>query len=1079
MRNRRNAQPTRQRRNRPHGTWLVLALAFALWSVGVWADAEPAKIALDEQARTVVVRPDFVNEFRAGGISPPPGAVGTGVVFFGGQVGPYAVPNSGDEPVIPNAGGIHLADSIFGSPMATAVPYHAFVTHAIDVARTLLYYDDALGAGLTPSEAHTAFRYVDLLYGTTPESPDAVVNTIEARFNDMADFFGPEERANATEAERLLRQALAFAPMDTDLRNELLDQFYNRVRAETILAKERLVGTYHLRLEDPPPGGFVVDQEIEAYEEVLQLFRDAPTAYFELFQDPMGIDIPRDFDPNVADNAPFGYYMFREEVPGRSLFAATYRVPGKAGEPVPVLDVDGDGQPDLLLTGYKDVALLFEVLRDHADAAQELATRYVLRNAEGDIEQAQALIHEVLTWSYLHGTFLLGIFPEAQKSFTEMSGFPEQVQSWRHMLSELDAVTGFIEGNNNLLGFQSDFLMLVQADGAVFDSYDALASWNDPFNELAPSNIAEQRLIEARDQYDTFRGTLDQLFEQYDGQIDEFHARLFELVGATPGQAEYATPFTNPGSEINLQVTSIEVADLQIRKNQQEIRNLQEEVRIEIERRGREAGINNAIRQVYIAYGNRQAGLTESIALINGEQALAQNLADAAASVSVSAGFPGGVSVEVGGGLIAYTINAGVQMALEIDKGELEAQKERLAAMQDARIGALDDSLLDSNSRAYVMTLMLRMSTLAIESQEAALLLGQEWDRLAAFMREKERIERLIDESNAELIPRYYADPIHRLRFQSATVAAENAFKVAQKWLFFMVRAFEYKWNTPFMHATAGGRTFSINDVFRARNAIELLAVQAALADADMEMTGFDSSDDRFDWFSFREDFLGFMEGTTYYDPVTGEEQDAVTAFRAYLRQNTDSAGVLTLPFSTVRSDGTFFTGPIFEADGSMATPGLWNDKIYWITVSIPGDYPEGVDDAVLGALSYGGTSFVRNQFAGTSDPERPDRLGDEMTAWSTRYWFKRDGVWQFKEDQLATISINIIDNPLQPVSVNQINVFKERSVAATGWTLKIFLSEGGQQKIDIDDINDVELYFYHQAKNRISVKKHTGAADD
>ncbi len=733
-----------------------------------------------------------------------------------------------------------------------------------------------------------------------------------------------------------------------------------------------------------------------------------------------------------------------------------------------------DGLPDQLLVGYKDLALLFDVMREYAEIAQGLAKRYVLRNTGDDIQDARALVHEALSWSHLHGTFLLGIFDDVEhaKALSEVSGLPEQIKSWRRALSRLDAVNGIIDGQNNVLGFQPDFLMLVQGDGTIFDSYDALASWNDPFNELAPSNIAQQWLNTARDNYDAYRGTLDQLFQQYDDQVDEFYGRLFELVGATPGQPEYANMFSNPGSELNLQVTSIKAAEIQIRKNQQEIENLQKEILIEVERRGREAGINNAIGQVYIMYGNKQASITKEIGTINAEQALAQNLADAAASVSVSVGFPGGVSVDVGGGLVAYAINAGVQFAFEKEKGQLEARKERLAAMQDARINTLEGQLLDNDSKAYIRTLMLRMATLALESQESALLLGQELDRLAGLVREKEHIEALMDESNTELIPRYYADPIHRLRYQSAVVTAEQAFKTAQKWLFFMVRAFEYKWNTPFDHTTQKSRTFSMNDVFRARNAIELISIQAALEEADMEKEAYDSNDDRFDWFSFRKDFLGFRDGGSYVDPETEQIVDAVTAFRNYLKSHTDAAGILTLQFNTVRSDGTCFTGPIFQADGSVATPGLWNDKIEWITVSIPGDHPDTVDDTVLGALTYGGTSFIRNQFPSTRNVDTPDRLVDEMTAWNTRFWYKKDGVWQFKENQSATFSINIINNPLQPIEVNQVQVFKERSVAATNWTLKVFLVESGEQKIEIDDITDIELYFKHWAKDRISVKK-------
>ncbi|HUW61600.1 MAG TPA: hypothetical protein VMZ06_11380 [Candidatus Bathyarchaeia archaeon] len=1047
---------------------MLAPLALGLCSCLAWAAADEAKIDPDEQARTIVLRSNYVNTF--------PGAVEGGVAIFGGHVGPYAAPGSGQEPVTPSAGNIGLARSAFGAPTGSTEPRLDFISDTIHRARQVLYRGES---GADPNTA--AFRYVDLLYGTPdPDEvsgwdPNDVVNLIEARLSTMADFYGDDERPLATDAERELRAALPYAPTSEDLRDEYLDLLYNRVRAETILAKDLLVQANYARME-PNLAGFVLEEEIDAYEQVLDILEEVPRPYFELLQDRMGIDVQHDVDPAVSGNPPFGYYLFQQEVPGRSLFAATYPAPNgpKAGEPVPVLDEDGDGQPDELLTGYKDLALLFGVLRDHAHCAAELAKRYVMRNDEGDMDAARTLIGETLAQLDVQGAILLGIFPDAvqTKALAEVSGLPEEIQSARYSLTELDAVNGFIDGINNVLGFQPDFLMLVQGDGEFFDSYDALASWNDASRVSAPIRIARDALAFARDNYDNFRGTQDQLFEQFDNQVGEYNARLFELVGAVPGEPEYEDPFSNLGSELNLQATSIEVADLQIQKNQQESENLEAEILIEVERRGIEAKIDDAIQQVYVKYGLYQAQLTDEIGGIKARQTRLQNITDFANmfTVSIKKKSKIGASMPSGYGVAASIVNFFKQQEWEAGIGAREALMEQYAAAQSVEIAALEETLLDNESEAHIKVLYLRMSTLALESEEAAMLLSQEWDRLAALLREKEHVETLMAEANIDLVSRYYADPVHRLRFQSATVAAENAFKVAQKWLFFMVRAFEYKWNTPFSYAEKS-RMYSMNDVFHARNASEIFDVQTALANANKDMEGFDASDDRFDWFSFREDFLGFMEGGTYVDELTGADVAAVTAFRSYLRNRTDTSGVLTLEFDTVRSDGTFFTGPIFAADGTVATPGLWNDKVMWITVSIPGTYPAGTDDTVLGALTYGGTSFIRNQFTGTLDPETPNRLADEMTAWATRYWYKKDDIWQFKENQTATISINILENPLQPVTVNQINVFKERSVAANGWVLKVFLTENDVQKIDIDNIDDIELYFYHQAKDRIEAK--------
>ena len=80
---------------------------------------------------------------------------------------------------------------------------------------------------------------------------------------------------------------------------------------------------------------------------------------------------------------------------------------------------------------------------------------------------------------------------------------------------------------------------------------------------------------------------------------------------------------------------------------------------------------------------------------------------------------------------------------------------------------------------------------------------------MTALYREKEELEARIAESNTDLASRYFADPIHRIIAESSLVAANLSFGEAQKWLYFMVRALEYKWNLSFAsfeHPAGSGR---------------------------------------------------------------------------------------------------------------------------------------------------------------------------------------------------------------------------------------------------------------------------------
>ena len=62
---------------------------------------------------------------------------------------------------------------------------------------------------------------------------------------------------------------------------------------------------------------------------------------------------------------------------------------------------------------------------------------------------------------------------------------------------------------------------------------------------------------------------------------------------------------------------------------------------------------------------------------------------------------------------------------------------------------------------------------------------------------------------------------------------------------------------------------------------------------------------------------------------------------------------------------------------------------------------------------------------------------------------------------------MGLTDIPQQPASVEQIDVFREKSVAASNWQLIIFTKEGGQTRLKIDELDDIELFFFHLAKDR------------
>ncbi len=1068
-----------------------------------------------------------------------------------------------------------------------------------------LYYPDADASGPYNRDL-AAFRYQALLYGM--ES-----NNLRARFESMTNLYTQAERDRAQLAEDRVWTALGEFPDSTAYQNLLLDIYYDRAVAETILAKDVLAQADRARLNPPGASGFVIDSEIGVYEQALPLLRNAMQPYFDLLQRdlfrtriepqtrwatevldfssefsptswsaaqtlgepdtyplygdygtawasatsdgqreflelgydnaapinavsiyetlaPGAVDLVQVRNPDTAAwqtvwsgtagpagdaarifevtfpettfpvnalrvelNSPvvpdwneidavgitgnetvsslvqsnFGYHVFQTQVPARALMSATYT--NANGDSVPV------STNATLFTGDKDLVLLFNVLRDYGRTVTELATLKWKRGDPGDLEAAQSLITDAQRSLLVQGQLLKGIFPTLPPN-DDPSGLAQAIQAWGQTLSDLETLAQQISGGSDPLGFSDDFLMLVQKfqgdNPELFDSYNSIKEWLDPSDAFRHLGYAVERLAAARTSYDTYRGFEDQIQDQFEQSTISYEFRLFEIVGARPGEPGYDTPGSIDGSEIWQQTNSIGLARLRILRNQTEIDNLVKQIQIEMNKAA-------SISDVMISYGNRQAQLTEEISQIQAAQAYAQAAAD---TFSLEKLNPVNIFFN--------SVNAGVQLGGELAKGQAEAQKERLAAAEQAQITGIE-------SAAAVQTLWLSMKTLALDSQEAVILMKQEVGRLAALLREKAELERRIAERDGSLASRYFADPIHRLRAQYDTQVAHLAFDEAQKWLFFMVRALDYKWNQPFTHSFEG-RLWNERSLYKLRNADELLSFYRAMDDYDSQLEGTRLKDDFYDWFSVREDFMGYRlrddQGNLllYADPITGEPVDATHAFRSRLQQALDSQQQIRLSFSTVRQipGGTFFRGARYLPDGEVdpAQRGLYLDKIRWMKIRLPGQHnPNRNRTFITGSLTYAGTSYLRNEVPGYFDPEHPDRLVNDMTSYSTRFWFQSSartnslpGVtnlpprWQFREAlSHPAAQMWLTDEPRQngipgdpdPLpTVQQIDAFKERSVAATDWRLIIPTIDLGKTILSIDELDDIEIYFYHYA---------------
>ncbi|MGE4182489.1 MAG: hypothetical protein AB7J34_21900 [Limisphaerales bacterium] len=928
--------------------------------------------------------------------------------------------------------------------------FHGVQLPAIDIAalnasRAALYYSVA------PPEMRDAaiLRFLDLLYRD--------VGTPRPFFEDMPVHYGAKEREGVRSQLASAWTKVREYPKSVEWRWHLLDLHYQRAMAEGILG-DNLRGTGDAgRILPPPPGSqsFSIDQEIQTATEALAQYGRALGEWFELME--------------TAE----GYSIFRAEAPRREIPSATY-IDEETGLPrrvAPEFPVPG-------ATGYADLILAFDLLNDYAETAAELAE---LRFADEGAEKPE-LRGAVSTWLRevrSRGELLLSAFPELVPNDDLTPGLGLAIQTWRNAVSRLGTLLQAARGQANLLGFTDDFLLLLPRDSfdedSPFDSFDRFKELLDPADPSGRLGFALAKLKEAESEYVNYQEQRGQYDAERAALVEQYRERLGEI-----GSIDQA------GSEIAQQRLAIRLAQQQIRRNRVEMNNLTREVQIEVERNAKEKGINLAIQDIKLDYRGKIANLDFAIGIIEGTQKAADSYADAADSAN-----PFGVGAKVANGVYQY--------AAEVGKAAIRFEQSRLAGEEEMKITSKENDRLDVNSAALIQTRLLEMRTLSVDSQSAALVLSQEVGRLVALEDERDSMLAKLDGVDRRLDSRYFADAGHRLRARRSTVLANQLFDDVQPWLHFMIRALEYKYTRPFSTEFAG-RAWSGNSASLCRNARELELLWQALRNKDID-EGLRRSGlkDRYDWFSVREDFFGYRLGTNdageplrYADPATGEPVDAITAFRSRVRRLMDSRGRVRLPFSTVREIplpvGTFFLGPEFLANGTVdaSRPGLCLDKIKWMKIRLPGPHTT-TGNTLVGTLAYGGTGMMRNRTPGRFDPARPDEIEDEFTTYGTRVWRRNDeGDWYLDEQPETAIVVMAKEGGVRPDgrpavegqepdilrSATRIDHFAERSVAASGWEL-VFDTEkpnpvnSNDKALRIDQLDDIEIYFYHYTANR------------
>ena len=1076
-----------------------------------------------------------------------------GVIFSaGGNV------TNGNNGVIPAGGGMQLRESAFGQPSsAFLTPYDDFpnqvlfgggLNAAAAVYPQLYPAGYGTSSGVTGSRSQivnggSAFRYKWLMFGQDPGGTPAILNLFEQTFGDVDDadnpWFNDSDRANARAQIVVLREALSYSPLDRQLHSALLDVYYDLAVAEMQFVRKRQakLATLRLGLTLDPLKPFIIDQEIETYEKLVEITGGILSDYGELLSFDMEGFEPGDVDPN-SGGAPFGYWLFQREVPRRNQVPTQYAT--SAGGPVE--DVIDPTVPDNTFSGYKDYRTVLTVLGQNIQFRADLARMLGMRRAQGDITEGRSQLSTIQgplasDFDALRHLFAGVDFDDPQFDASGIRGAITLVET---AMNSSIGVRGFLNGTSNVLGLDPNFLILLPADpqAGKFDTYDILA---DKLGEVAPNGSGRGPLAIALDAllgssnpsdpdgavqaYQTFRESVDQVSEQLAGLEDDFAERLEDITGYTtqeratdPGifpslpETWDGTPNPAESSELKTAQTTIDSLKRQTATLGQITLQLLDDVKKANEAVAIADGIDETITGAQASYLGETSSAWTEIHVWAGLAAGAQAVADTAFAVT-GADAPW----DKGAAGIAGGINAGVQTAAATRTSMREEELDEAAIGFETTLALAEVPLTVKQSELELGALMREAYANRLEIEDNLTSLAQALADKNALIREVDRLTANIDADRSSLASRYFADPIHYVRAERELLKADAEFRRAQRWVFFTARALEYKWQQRFSYADpslGADGAWDIGTILKARNATELKTIVQKMAQFDGDRTASPGTlvEDRA-YISLRDhvltpnpDDINLLFNPLPADAGVRFDSDGnrvvtkVERFRTILTElaAATGGGAIEITFDTTKLQnlgGQFFAGPDYSTP-TRPTSGLYRDKIEWLAVNIIAeDAPELPSIGVprSGSMRYGGNTFFRTRVPpcwtraqgnvisdGSAFDATKDFPGEFIVA-PVRFYQDTNftGIFDVSNEvdmtsvkiaytgdsaqtNTAVLAAIVADLPGAGSSGYRRTDFKERSVAATRWTLRI---NTGQ--VDISKLEDIEIIIQHKAYTR------------
>ena len=201
-------------------------------------------------------------------------------------------------------------------------------------------------------------------------------------------------------------------------------------------------------------------------------------------------------------------------------------------------------------------------------------------------------------------------------------------------------------------------------------------------------------------------------------------------------------------------------------------------------------------------------------------------------------------------------------------------------------------------------------------------------------------------------------------------------------------------------------------------------------------------------------------------------------------------SGDLVIPLNTAldnnladRPDGNFFRGAIYNSAGVCTSQGFWREKIESVYVNIVAENGTSPATGISAVLTYAGTTYFHTRTPPRSDrtwfaaPGVTDDHRGELIVSAFRFWesptFNGDFVPRANQIVPINAAYNQVSgfvsesNGVIPAVANfEIRDFAGRSVAASGWVLRIYRTSG-IGVIDAANIKDIEFIISYKHSTR------------